>query len=593
MLPRMQPRWRALVILAVGALIPMVRVLPGPHRLLVGTELSDVYKHTWSFWHTLNSWGLPRTDALNGPDGGVLLDLMWGPSLLMAPVTAVFGPVLAANLWMWISLTAVGAAAWWLARELVGDGPGAVLGGLAAQTATPLLGYPMLSGVHERLGVWLFPVLIVCVLRARDQGGWKPAVMGAAALFWVTLGCQAYGLYAAGMLVLALPLWLGHPREWVGRLKRLAPTGAGLLVAAGAAYALSAWLTVHPESLIPQPGRLDGDGPKLMLESASLAGLFNPSVARSVQPTLGGDELYVLTYVGWASIALAVVGSVLHKGEHRWAVRGVTGLALGMALFALGPRFQIGGQHFMNPVFVGVAAVIPHYGSNPPVWQHVLATASLLAPGLACAVHALPKLRWVGAGVALVLVGAERVATLPVAFPLPVTDAVVPDVYDAVVEPGGVVEIPRLYQDYSTTHGSLFLAQTRHRRPVPHTIDIGHSPWDTYLPVARGMANDWGAAGDCMRSAGFRYVVVHRDHYAQPELADRAIRGLGQPVADDGVVAVFDLGPIPETPLSAGPPVPRTSMELVEQGIAGRPIQHMQPAWLACPAGSTGGQPGR
>ena len=583
----LDPRLRAPLLLGLGALLPLLRVLPDPTHRLPGTELSDVFKHTWSYWHATQVLGSPRTELLNHSEGGLLLDLMWGPSLLMSPITALLGPVLAANLWIWLSLTMVGLASWYLARQLVGEGPGALLGGLAAQTALPLMGYPLLSGVHERLAVWLFPVLVSCLFVARERGGWRAPLIAGLSLFWVTLGCQAYGLYAAGMLLLGLPLWLGHPRRWWHRFKRLAPTGLALLAAAGLAFWLCWSLTVHPEALVPQPGRLSGEGPRLVLESASLAAMLNPAVARATQPTLGGDELYVLSYLGWASLILAVVGSALHRGERRWWVRGSTALALLMALFALGPRFTVGGQGFMDPLFLAVAALLPYYGENPPVWQHVLAVAPLLAPGLAAAVQALPRWRWPAVVAALALILAERAWAFPKSLVLPVAEARVPALYEAIGEEGAVAEVPRFYLDHTTTHGGLFLAQTVHEQPVSFTIDIGHSPWDSYLPLARGVSGDWRQATSCLREAGFRYLVLHRDHYSRSEQAERALSELARHATllkDDGTRALFDLGPATGPLRLAGPPVSRSSMELVGSGLIGRPVDRIEPAWERCPA---------
>lgn len=583
----MRPTLQRLFVLALGALLPIVGVLRAPHARVVGTELSDVFKHTWSYWHALENLGGVRTQLLNYSEGGLFFDVMWGPAVLMSPVTAVFGPVLASNLWIFLSLWAVGLATWWLARELVGPGVGPVLAGLVAQTALPLLGYPLVSGVHERLAVWIFPVLVGCVLHARDHGGWRPALMGGSSLALAILGCQAYGLYGAAMLLLGLPIWLGHPRDWWPRFKRLAPLGVALLAVALVVYKVAHGLTVNPETLVPQPGRFLGDGPPPILEGASLSGMLDPRASGATQATLGGDELYVLTYLGWASVGLSIAGAAVHAGPRRWELRGLTALGLLMALLALGERFQIGAQGFVNPLFVALAAVLPHYDTNPPVWQHVMATAPLLAPGLAAAIERLPRWRLPAAGVALALILGERALALPVSFPLPTTEARVPAIYEQIHEPGAVAEVPRLYKDYTTSHGHLFLAQTEHERPVPFTINIGASPWDSYAPLARGVAPDWGAAAACLRSAGYRYLVLHRDHFSEPRVAEEALRGLSRsatPVEDDGLRVLFDLGPVEDPPRSAGPALSRSSMELVQVGLAGRALDRLDPEWERCPA---------
>ena len=92
-------------LLLFGALLPVLGVLGSPGERLVGTELGDVYKHAWSFWHTPHALGTwPWTEALNAPGGGRLWDVMLLPSLVMVPVTSLAGPVFASNVWVVVSL---------------------------------------------------------------------------------------------------------------------------------------------------------------------------------------------------------------------------------------------------------------------------------------------------------------------------------------------------------------------------------------------------------------------------------------------------------------------------------------------------------
>ena len=99
----------AVLCLGVAAAVPLLHVLLAPTTSLPGSELGDVYKHAWSYWHCLAQGGAwPETSSLNAPAGGRLLDVMLAPALLMAPVTVLLGPVFSANLWVWLSLWAVG-----------------------------------------------------------------------------------------------------------------------------------------------------------------------------------------------------------------------------------------------------------------------------------------------------------------------------------------------------------------------------------------------------------------------------------------------------------------------------------------------------
>ena len=73
---------------------------------VVGAEYGDTYKHVWSFWHTdqVLFHGWPWTNKLSTPHGGFLLDVMLAPSILLLPVTWVFGPIVSSQLFVFLSL---------------------------------------------------------------------------------------------------------------------------------------------------------------------------------------------------------------------------------------------------------------------------------------------------------------------------------------------------------------------------------------------------------------------------------------------------------------------------------------------------------
>jgi hypothetical protein len=586
--------WAAL---AVGALVPMGRVLADPLHVVPGTGLSDMYKHVWSYWHALAlPWGdWPHTPFLNAPGGGILLDLLFLPALLLAPVTALLGPAGAANLFIWLNVWATGAATFALARALApvepGSTPWGALGaGLAAQTAPYLLGYPLTSGVHERLMVWVFPLVALAVWRcraddaevaARGRAGSRAvwAAIATGGFFVAGLGCQAYALYGAVMLLLGVPLWLG-PWGRVGvHARRLAPLAVGVVLAGLAAWAHTRWLTEDTWALVPRPDvtvpvfgpDAPGGAP---LAVATFATLLDPLAVHATRVRISGDELHELVYLGWVPLLAALVGAVRAQGPTRWFVRGLAALGLGMAVLAVGPTFQAFGVRFLEPVSLAVSWVVPFYGTYAPVWQQAALFAPLVAPALAVAVGlAGPRRLFVVSAVLLAATIAERAWVLPVPVIVTATALEVPAPYLSVGE-GPLVDIPRVIGRTPLAPGLYFLAQTAHQQPMAATINPGNSVFDAYPPVLRGIAHDWTVAADCLRRGGLRWVVVHRGWLDDAALAARTTAGLtaaaGPPVADDGDVVLYDLGvPVATAPLL--PPPTTQAHELLARGWIGRP----------------------
>ena len=238
--------FRVCAWLAAGATVPLLGVLSDPLSTMPGSPRSDLPKHIWSYWHTLHhlsSW--PETTAIGTPYGGEFLDVMLVPGILMAPVTAMLGPVVAANLWVWLSVFGVGAATAALAHRVVGSERSAVVAGLIAQAAPYLAGYGLGSGVHERLAIWVFPVVWLGLLSWRDQGRIQALVGLALGLFVATVGCQVYGVFTLCMLILGLPWW------WPG-VRRIVPALAAVGLPLLAALAVVRGPTVSSRSLVPQ-----------------------------------------------------------------------------------------------------------------------------------------------------------------------------------------------------------------------------------------------------------------------------------------------------------------------------------------------------
>jgi len=572
-------------VLAVGALLPIAKVLADPLGSVPGTAASDVFKHVWSYWHAtaLTQW--PHTEWLNAPGGGVLMDLLVVPALLLLPVTAVAGAGLTANLVAWLHLWASGGATAALTRQVGGSWVGAAVAGLVVQTAPYMLGYPLMSGVHERLAVWVFPLMATALLAARAGGsrGWAP--LAAVGLLVTGLGCQAYVLYGGVLLLVGLPVWVRRRED----VRRVLPTVLGLVVAAGLSW-LWAWaLTEHSAALVPRPGMtVAAFGPaepgEVALAVATPATLLNPLAISG--PRMSGDELYETAYLGAAVLLVAGVGAWRVR-QDRWGVRGLAVLGLLAAVLSMGPWMWFGSQPVLEPLHVGLSWVVPFFGRYPPTWQLVAAATPLLAPAIAIAVDRSPKPLIVGIAVMAVILG-ERVAVLPHPFFVPTVSLAAPDGLEAVSGPGAVVDIPRVVRTTPQASGQVFLGQMHHGQPITASINPGASAWDTWPPALRGASRDWRADVACLRRGGVRWVVLHPDWFDEDGLLRRTVADLTQvvgPPKSQAAVVVFDLGEVTASP-PALPPQSIQPQDLVKMGLVGRPARQLAPG--RCPAGEVG-----
>ena len=462
-----------------------------PTRWVPGHPLADGAKHIWSYWHapaTLASW--PWTDALNGPSGGLLLDPMALPAWLLAPLTALGGPALSANVWVWGMLFAAGLGVARLARALGATTGGATLAAALAVMGQPLLAYPVASGVHERLSVALLPWLVASMLRrARTgEGGWVPAVLLA------PLALHS-GVWAwVGTLLMVAGLGL---RREVSVARYLRPWALGLVLLAGA-FALSRGWSADPLSLAPQPGRHGLLGPGgAVVRAATPASLWWPATPAFLEE---GDLLVRGEHLGLVATGLVVWGLA------QWRDRRTVwwGLVLGLLLaWALGP-WPLGR---LNPIYALSVWVVPLLGAWPEPGQLTMPLALLLTAVVGAAWSGVSSKP--GRGVLLALLVLERALALP---PLAqVTDTRTDPIFDQLDAPGVVVTIPRDLPHRRLTPGVPFIAQLRHQQPIAASVFPGVSRWDDWAPVKSAQATDWLAVVRCMQRGGLRYVALRAD----------------------------------------------------------------------------------
>lgn len=96
--------------------------------------LEDAYQNVWNLWWTVEALGRPTnlwvTDMLFHPDGPNLLFHTLSPinTLMVAPVTALWGPIAGFNAVVLASFALGGLGMWLLARQRCGPGPALLAG---------------------------------------------------------------------------------------------------------------------------------------------------------------------------------------------------------------------------------------------------------------------------------------------------------------------------------------------------------------------------------------------------------------------------------------------------------------------------------
>jgi hypothetical protein len=487
------------------------------------------------------------------------------PSLVFMPVTALFGAVFAANLFVWGSIFFAGVTTYWLCRELLGDCRAAMVGGVVSQAAPYLLGYPLTSGVHERLAIWIFPLLLLSALKLCRSGGVRWYLFSVIGLVFATAGCGVYGLFAALMLAIALPSFYAVERE---NLRALLGFGAVAMLTLVALMYVTGMVTNSSLSLSPQPGRMtmfSGTSMGLM-DSASLAELLNPIEASRMLPEDSGDLLLRISYVGLVTLCLSWWGALVYLGKNRRLVRIIVGLATLFAVVSMGPEIRTGTLVIANYPYIALCYVVPFYGSIPVPFQQMALFSPLAAVGVAAFVVTRPKTGWLV--VAAVLL--ERSVVSPVGGVVEVAPAEVDAAY-LDIGVGPVLEIPRVYMGRDLSHGSVFLAQTLHEQGLALSVHSGVTEWDSWLPVREGVSVDWVSAVDCMAAGGFNTVVLHMDWFESQQMAMEAYSGLNRALGgrlDTARTVVFDLSsvnvPLAEdrmvTPFVIEAPLPEPSV---------------------------------
>lgn len=539
-----------------------------PTTAVLGHPGNDVWNHIWGYWwvwRELQQGHLPlQTDLMHFPEVSRLFFIDTFGALITLPVQWALGPVAAVNAIMFLCFWAAGYAAWLLGRHVLrtlrGPGPGtdalAMLVAVA-YAASPHLMAQAYNGITETLFAAGLPFTTVAVLRFLERPTLRRGLVAGLTGAVAVLANWYFGLFAlvGAACLLATHAWARRDRvNW-----RALPLPAG--IAALLAAAIVAPVLLGFASTLDGADAIVQRDPQFVWDSlinhnmTDVVSLFHPG--RFYSPdlkALTGEDLLIVTYVGWTLLLLAAVGVWTLRPQDRvhwvvWvAVFGV--LTLGPYLYVNGSYLTVDDRRVPLP-FLLLFKGIPAFQRISHPFRFVmgaqLGLAVLAVGGLArwpAWTHAL--------GAALIL--GESLAGSPAPWPIARADVTIPDYVYAMRDdptPGAVIDLPinvpnlerAVYLHYQTVHG----------RPSPYSLNeplppiLGRSHLTRALLVAEGGqldslppslgTLDLVVAGRSLRRLGVRYLVVH-DRMYPPDRLKQVLTligtALGKPTLDSG-----------------------------------------------------------
>jgi hypothetical protein len=524
-----------------------------------GDHLQTVYRF-WLVGHQLAGGHAPWRDPYSFqpivPQETVLGG--WPFGFLYWPLGALFGPVVAWNLLLLVTIVASGLATYlWLRTLGLGDWPAAI-GGLAFAVAPYRLDQ---SATGHLLG-WtalFIPLALLGIERARTAStsrhahGWGAVT----ALALASLAVSGQVHLALG----AVPFVLAYALVRRARIPLLWTAGGAVVAAA---IGLVVRYTLIAGSAEDQ-GRSLHEVRKFQAEWIDL-------VDRWHRP---GSEEFV--YIGWVTPALAVIGLVVLWRGRRW-------LAVLLGLGALIPILLALGTNL--PIYSPLWHALPplRFPRVPERFMPVadLALAALVAFAASELIRRAGRRGTVVAAALLVLValdlGAEPVSAT----------AADPDnaAYAALTGPGRVLELPLF--DPGIHYGSVYdyyELQTERERPQGYNT---LAPTDAYIwafTYNRISCGVWetGDEGELER-LGVAHVLLHHGVYQQADdrsawFAWRALEEQGwKPVAQGGPVTLFGRGSSSTPPPYAEPA--RTEPVFCQGWRDGTTTELQTPFWL-------------
>lgn len=532
----------ALVITFLLAVLATWPLAVDPLGGLVGHPGNDVWNHVWGYWwvnEEVKKGYFPLlTDLLRFPGTSKLFFIDTFGALWTLPVQWLAGPVAAYNLSIFVGFWLAGLGAWALCRHVVaqrfGGGEGASLVGAATFMLAPHLLAQAYNGISETITAGTLALATLGVLRFAERPTFGRAVVGALAAALCMLSNNYYGLFAAlgaGVIGLALAVSRWERVNWRGL-----PIPA--LVLAGLAVALvapSLWLF---QQSLEGPSAIVNRDPDFVWRSlishniTDLVSVFRPGHVYS--PDLKaehGEDLLIVTYIGWVPLALAAFGLLSLK---RWRDRLPWVLWIGLfGLLMLGPYLYVNGAYVtvddrrIPLPFLAFFDAFPIFARISHPFRFVVPVQLAVAVLASLGARRLPA-RWAGAAGVLLVVEALKLSPAP--WPIarsptemPASTAILAEdpVAGAVLDlPMGLPNLERaIYNYWQIGHGRP--SPYSLNEPNPEVLDRNHlsralrvaeaGRLDALPPTLPDL--DLVVSGRALADLGVRYVVMHERFY--------------------------------------------------------------------------------
>ncbi|HEY2507884.1 MAG TPA: hypothetical protein VGI58_15315 [Streptosporangiaceae bacterium] len=407
--------------------------------------LPDVYLNVWFMHYAANAVAhghLPAlvTTALNWPQG---VNAMWNtslllPSVVLAPVTLIWGPVASLAVLLTAGLAGSALAMYVILRRWGASYPAAIAGGAVYGFSPALMAA---AGDHYHLEFAVLPPLIADAVlrlvtgragpglrRILRTGGWLGLLVAAQVFIAEEMLVDTVLVIAVLLIFLAA----SRPRAILVGLRQAA---AGLGVTAAVVLLLTGpalWVQFHgPLAETGSPWRISQYGNRLQdFVTASQSVLTHGTLRQFVSFLNISHQRLVeyYAYLGWPLLILLLSVIIVCWRDLRIRTAGLS--------WALLELFSVGGHTVRLHGLRIPAAVLPwHYLWHLPVLGQVLPNRlAILADGAAAAVLAFAAdraWRWTLARPAeqrlvlrCALVAAAAIAILP-ALPKPVTAGLV------------------------------------------------------------------------------------------------------------------------------------------------------------------------